>query len=197
MLFFFFRMVLIFFFFFFFTLNENDKLQTTLWHFLFSSVVWSLSFSFNVYYFCLPPTYSNFFFFFFFFFVLEREALKASHLTKLKKKFHSVCLFSKEELPDWPSYWVILLLPGQKKNETTVRSAVQVHALSSMHVPGCSLACVAVSIFFGQGSKMQDYFDMDAVDLTFWLISQKKERERERDYVVSTSPYRIWLQVHR
>ena len=62
-----------------------------------------------------------------------------------------------------------------------MRSAVQVHALSSMHVPGCSLACVAVSIFFGQGSKMQDYFDMDAVDLTFWLISQKKERERERE----------------
>ena len=28
---------------------------------------------------------------------------------------------------------------------------------------------------------MQDYFDMDAVDLTFWLISQKRrERERER-----------------
>ena len=49
---------------------------------------------------------------------------------------------------------------------------------------------------------MQDYFDMDAVDLTFWLISQKRrererEREREKNYVVSTSPYRIWLQVHR
>ena len=54
---------------------------------------------------------------------------------------------------------------------------------------------------------MQDYFDTDAVDLIFWLISQnrrkrgggerERERERERDYVVSTSPYRIWLQVHR